>query len=85
MAIWPALLSTERELVEGDVLWTDVSITYQGYCSDFGRTWIVGRDPSPRQRRSSTNGSRSLVLSWMSPRRRHRRGRGPGSDQGERR
>jgi Xaa-Pro aminopeptidase len=44
------LLSTERELVEGDVLWTDVSITYQGYCSDFGRTWLVGREPSPRQR-----------------------------------
>ncbi|MCV7091443.1 M24 family metallopeptidase [Mycobacterium interjectum] len=44
------LLSTERELAEGDVLWTDVSITYHGYCSDFGRTWLVGRDPSPRQR-----------------------------------
>jgi Xaa-Pro dipeptidase len=43
------LLSTERELAEGDVLWTDVSIAYHGYCSDFGRTWIVGRDPSPRQ------------------------------------
>jgi Xaa-Pro dipeptidase len=43
------LLSTERELTEGDVLWTDVSITYNGYCSDFGRTWIVGRDPTPRQ------------------------------------
>ncbi len=43
------LLTTERELAEGDVLWTDVSITYRGYCSDFGRTWIVGRDPSPRQ------------------------------------
>ncbi|BBZ47726.1 M24 family metallopeptidase [Mycobacterium parmense] len=43
------LLSTERELAEGDVLWTDVSITYRGYCSDFGRTWLVGRDPSPRQ------------------------------------
>lgn len=43
------LLSTERELAEGDVLWTDVSITYHGYCSDFGRTWIVGRDPTARQ------------------------------------
>jgi Xaa-Pro aminopeptidase len=43
------LLSTERKLAEGDVLWTDVSITYYGYCSDFGRTWIVGRDPAPRQ------------------------------------
>ena len=39
------LLTTERELAEGDVLWTDVSITYRGYCSDFGRTWIVGREP----------------------------------------
>ncbi len=44
------LLTTERELAEGDVLWTDVSITYRGYCSDFGRTWIVGREPTPRQR-----------------------------------
>lgn len=43
------LLTTERELAEGDVLWTDVSIAYRGYCSDFGRTWIVGRDPAPRQ------------------------------------
>ncbi|MGY4711669.1 M24 family metallopeptidase [Mycolicibacterium sp. CBM1] len=44
------LLSTERELARGDVLWTDVSITYQGYCSDFGRTWLVGQEPTPRQR-----------------------------------
>ncbi len=43
------LLSTERELHAGDVLWTDVSITYGGYCSDFGRTWIVGREPDARQ------------------------------------
>src|SRR5690606_9612965 len=43
------LLTTERELKAGDVLWTDVSITYNGYCSDFGRTWIVGQDPTPRQ------------------------------------
>jgi Xaa-Pro dipeptidase len=43
------LLTTERELAAGDVLWTDVSITYRGYCSDFGRTWVVGRDPTPRQ------------------------------------
>lgn len=43
------LLTTERELAAGDVLWTDVSITYAGYCSDFGRTWVVGQDPTPRQ------------------------------------
>jgi Xaa-Pro dipeptidase len=43
------LLPTERELAAGDVLWTDISITYAGYCSDFGRTWLVGEQPSPRQ------------------------------------
>lgn len=43
------LLTTERELAVGDVLWTDVSINFRGYCSDFGRTWVVGQDPTPRQ------------------------------------
>ncbi|OBK77711.1 Xaa-Pro peptidase family protein [Mycobacterium sp. 1274761.0] len=43
------LLTSERELHSGDVLWTDVSITFNGYCSDFGRTWIVGDDLSARQ------------------------------------
>ncbi|MFE6921863.1 M24 family metallopeptidase [Nocardia sp. NPDC057663] len=45
------LLTTERALVAGDVLWTDVSIVYGGYCSDFGRTWIVGDTPNARQQR----------------------------------
>jgi Xaa-Pro aminopeptidase len=44
------LLTTERELEEGDVLWTDVGISYAGLHTDFGRTWIVGRDPDARQR-----------------------------------
>ncbi|BBX61432.1 peptidase [Mycobacterium saskatchewanense] len=43
------LLTSGRELAAGDVLWTDISITYAGYCSDFGRTWLVGELPSPRQ------------------------------------
>ena len=43
------LLPTDRELAAGDVLWTDISITYAGYCSDFGRTWVVGEQPTPRQ------------------------------------
>ncbi len=43
------LLPTERELATGDVLWTDISINYAGYCSDFGRTWLVGDQPTPRQ------------------------------------
>ena len=41
---------TERELVEGDVLWVDTGISYGGFHSDFGRTWIVGREPDARQR-----------------------------------
>ncbi len=44
------LLSTERELVEGDVLWVDTGISYGGFHSDFGRTWVVGREPNARQR-----------------------------------
>lgn len=44
------LLSTERELVEGDVLWVDTGISYAGFHSDFGRTWIVGHEPDARQR-----------------------------------
>jgi Xaa-Pro dipeptidase len=43
------LLPSGRELAAGDVLWTDISISYAGYCSDFGRTWLVGDEPAPRQ------------------------------------
>ena len=43
------LLPAARELTAGDVLWTDISISYAGYCSDFGRTWLVGEQPSARQ------------------------------------
>jgi Xaa-Pro dipeptidase len=44
------LLSTERELAAGDVLWVDVGVSHGGFHTDFGRTWIVGRDPNARQR-----------------------------------
>lgn len=43
------LLTTERELTVGDVLWVDTGISYCGFASDFGRTWVVGRDPTPRE------------------------------------
>lgn len=44
--------STERILRDGDVIWVDTGITYLGYASDFGRTWVVGDPPrvSARQR-----------------------------------
>jgi Xaa-Pro aminopeptidase len=44
------LLTTERKVAEGDVLWVDTGISYGGFHSDFGRTWIVGREPDARQR-----------------------------------
>ena len=37
-------------LERGDVVWVDTGINYHGYASDFGRTWIVGEEPSARQR-----------------------------------
>lgn len=52
------LLTTERELQQGDVLWTDVSIAYHGYCSDHGRTWIVGQDPTAVQQKQFDKWSR---------------------------
>ena len=43
------LLPTDRELSAGDVLWTDISFSYAGYCSDFGRTWMVDEQPTAAQ------------------------------------
>lgn len=35
----------DPELLRGDLVWVDAGISYEGYLSDFGRTWIVGRGP----------------------------------------
>lgn len=42
-------LTTERALDEGEVIWVDTGITWEGYDSDFGRTWVVGREPTSHQ------------------------------------
>lgn len=39
-----------RELHEGDVVWVDTGINLYGYASDFGATWIIGRDANEQQR-----------------------------------
>lgn len=44
------LTSTDRILRDGDVLWVDTGIVYQGYASDFGRTWLVSHRPRPTAR-----------------------------------
>jgi Xaa-Pro aminopeptidase len=41
--------STGHVLRHGDVIWVDTGIHYEGYASDFGRTWLIGTDPTPRQ------------------------------------
>jgi Xaa-Pro dipeptidase len=38
--------STGQVLRHGDVVWCDTGIHYEGYASDFGRTWLVGADPT---------------------------------------
>ena len=42
-------VTTDRALARGDVVWVDTGITWNGYDSDFGRTWIVGADPTAAQ------------------------------------
>jgi Xaa-Pro aminopeptidase len=47
------LPSAPRQLAEGDVVWVDTGIHVGGYASDFGRTWIVGDDPTPTPRQQA--------------------------------
>src|SRR5262245_42102769 len=44
-----ALVTADHVAREGDVVWTDTVSSYEGYASDVGRTWVVGR-PSVRLR-----------------------------------
>lgn len=45
--------TTDRILREGDVVWVDAGINYQGYASDYGRTWITSAGPVPNDRQRS--------------------------------
>jgi Xaa-Pro aminopeptidase len=45
--------STDRALDDGDVIWSDTGLHVGGYASDFGRTWIVGDDPTPTARQEA--------------------------------
>jgi len=81
-----ALLTTDRRLCAGDVLWTDVSITYGGYCSDFGRTWLVGAETLS----ASTGSVRAVARHPGRRARRHPAGADiwrprPSGDRGQRR
>jgi Xaa-Pro dipeptidase len=43
-------VTTDRFLRDGDIIWVDAGITWQGYASDYGRTWITGREAMPNAR-----------------------------------
>ena len=42
--------SSDQILRQDDIIWVDSGILYEGYASDFGRTWIVDAEPTGRQR-----------------------------------
>jgi len=42
--------STTAPLEADDVVWVDNGLSYEGYQSDYGHTWVVGRDPDARER-----------------------------------
>jgi len=37
------LVTTDHIVSDGEVIWTDTVMGYEGYASDVGRTWVVGR------------------------------------------
>jgi Xaa-Pro dipeptidase len=48
--------TTDVTFAPGDLVWVDSGIDHLGYASDFGRTWVVGRDP--------TAGERDVFARW---------------------
>ncbi|MDT5068404.1 MAG: Xaa-Pro dipeptidase [Mycobacterium sp.] len=42
-------VTTDRFLRFGDVIWVDAGIVWEGYASDYGRTWVVGAAPNSVQ------------------------------------
>jgi len=44
------LSADDRPFVEDDLVWVDNGLAYEGYMSDYGHTWVVGRDPDALQR-----------------------------------
>ena len=45
-------------------MWIDTGINLHGYASDFGATWIVGREPDGVERDSSRGGAPSSTARW---------------------
>ncbi|MEE2769214.1 MAG: Xaa-Pro peptidase family protein [Actinomycetota bacterium] len=48
---------------EGDVVWVDTGIDVEGYASDYGRTWVVGRAPNQAEQTLFTRWSAVMEAS----------------------
>jgi Xaa-Pro dipeptidase len=46
-------VTTDRFLRQGDVIWVDTGITWEGYASDYGRTWITSAHAVPNDRQQA--------------------------------
>jgi Xaa-Pro dipeptidase len=46
-------VTTDRFLRDGDIIWVDAGITWEGYASDYGRTWITGAAPVPNAKQQA--------------------------------
>ena len=53
------LITVDHIVSEGDVIWTDTVMGYEGYASDVGRTWVAGRVVAARCAISAPVGRRS--------------------------
>jgi Xaa-Pro aminopeptidase len=43
-------VTTPRPFAQGDLVWVDNGLAYQGYMSDYGHTWVVGERPDRHRR-----------------------------------
>lgn len=43
-------VTTDRPFERGDVIWVDNGLSYEGYMSDYGHTWVVEAAPDNRLR-----------------------------------
>ena len=46
-------VTSDRYLREGDIVWVDAGITWEGYASDYGRTWITSAESVPDERQQA--------------------------------
>jgi Xaa-Pro aminopeptidase len=62
------LITIDHILSEGDVVWTDTVMGYEGYASDVGRTWVTGRvSPTLRELRTRWQDITDAVIEQLKP------------------